>query len=445
MITMTSQLRDELLVPEGDLPPGVAPQPGPRPGRDIWAGSTAEAPQPTSPTQAARRRLTGLDAARGFALVGMIAVHTLPYQEQLTGMPSLAWSLFAGRSAALFALLTGVTLALMTGRDKPHTGARWRSSAVSLLIRAAVIFSLGLGLNHLDLPVYNILPYYGLLFLLAIPFTRLGAARSFLAAAVIAVAGPVMLHLINSGVSYEVLPLPTFTDLAYAPTDTLLSLLSGGTYPAITWLAFLLVGMGLGRLRLADLGVQIHLMVTGAALAVAAPVISGLLLGQAGGWRRLAAAVDGTGLETALSIDRFGPEDGEPLPTSSWWWLAVDGPHTNTPLSILAGVGFGLLMVGVFLIITTVAEQALTPLIAAGSMTLTFYTAHLVTMSLIDTSAQPTLWFLLQIGAAGFLATCWYVTAGRGPLERIVSFLAKLPARTPAPVSKEEAAKHRLG
>ncbi|MUN64901.1 hypothetical protein GMA12_17440, partial [Kocuria sediminis] len=57
-------------------------------------------------------RLLGVDAARGLALIGLIAVHVLPEENDATGDPTWSYLLFAGDSAALFALLAGVGLAL---------------------------------------------------------------------------------------------------------------------------------------------------------------------------------------------------------------------------------------------------------------------------------------------------------------------------------------------
>lgn len=145
---MTQQSMNEN-VAEGDLPPGQRPQPGPRPPREVWLGDrgdegrtaaesglwTSATPVVTAPprsTSAPRqgaatrnvssadgrrttRRIMGVDVARGFALVGMIAVHVLPAVADVEGNPSLEWRLFAGHSAALFATLAGVSLAFMTG------------------------------------------------------------------------------------------------------------------------------------------------------------------------------------------------------------------------------------------------------------------------------------------------------------------------------------------
>ena len=58
-------------------------------------------------------RVVAVDAARGLALVGMTAVHFLPDAYPDNDRPTLSWLLFAGDSAALFALLAGVALALV--------------------------------------------------------------------------------------------------------------------------------------------------------------------------------------------------------------------------------------------------------------------------------------------------------------------------------------------
>lgn len=438
---MTSTLLPEHRVPEGSTLPGQRPAPGPRPARDIWAGASPTENR-TPPTLFGRARLTGLDAARGLALIGMVAVHTLPSESAVTETPTLAFSLFGGRAAALFAVLAGVSLALMTGRSTPHTGGRWWRSAASLTIRAALIFTLGLALNNVDLPVYNILPYYGLLFLLAIPFTRLGAVWNLALGGLMVFLGPVLIHLINSATDFRVVSLPTFHEVATTPADVALSLVANGTYPALSWIAFFLVGLGLGRLPLDTVRTQANILLAGGVLALVGPVLSGLLLNGGNRWSRIAAQ-DGTMTVTdVVDIDMFGPADDLPLPTSSWWWLAVDGPHTNTPLALVSGIGFALLAVGSFLLVARTVEGLLTPLISVGSMTLTLYTAHLLFLSVVDTAAVPSLWLLLQLFAAAVFATAWLATLGRGPLEAVVYRLARLPLGSGRP--RRRAGKHAV-
>ncbi|WHF23162.1 heparan-alpha-glucosaminide N-acetyltransferase domain-containing protein [Kocuria rhizophila] len=107
--------------------------------------------------------------ARGFALVGMIAVHGAARGRGRGGNSSLEWRLFAGHSAALFATLAGVSLAFMTGRN-PRRGRTARGHGCPSGARAgAVLIGLSIkpagaaGLQHPHL--------LRLMFLVAIPFT----------------------------------------------------------------------------------------------------------------------------------------------------------------------------------------------------------------------------------------------------------------------------------
>ncbi|MDO5669130.1 MAG: heparan-alpha-glucosaminide N-acetyltransferase domain-containing protein [Corynebacterium sp.] len=430
MTLQVNTRRPELQVPEGDLTPGEHPQPGPRPARDIWSGAIDPTDLPEEEVRTKKLgRLLGLDAVRGFALLGMIVVHVAPPVNPYTGDPTFLHALFSGRAAALFAIMAGLALALVTGRDKPHTGARWRSSAVALLIRAMMIFALGLSLNHLELPVYNILPYYGLLFILAIPFTVLNAVKAFVLAAIMLVLGPVLMFAGLSTIPFEADRAADWVTLFTRPSDLFLSMLVGGTYPAVTWITFVLVGIGLGRLPLGTLATQIYILIIGTAFLLIAPMLSNTLLVDFGGWGHITEKTPGFDIQRAYYVDVYGPETNASLPTDTWWWLATDGPHTNTPLALLGGIGFGLIAIGLFLLLAQVAGKGLTPLIATGSMSLTLYAVHLVTMGLIHTADQPYLWTFVQLLVAGFFATFWYFSVGRGPLEGLVSTVSKGVAR----------------
>ncbi len=163
------------------------------------------------------RRLLGVDAARGLALFGMVAVHTLPSWDEQTGAANLSWTLFAGHSAALFATLAGVSLAFASGGRTPRTGRRTTATRWALAGRAGVIALVGFLLGFLELPVSNILIYYGLLFLLAVPFLRLRTRSLLLWAALFALVAPFLMQW-----SLDVLPgleyaNPSLVDLARRP------------------------------------------------------------------------------------------------------------------------------------------------------------------------------------------------------------------------------------
>jgi len=67
------------------------------------------------------QRITGVDVARGLAVLGMLTAHVGP------GGPDDPWpwslaQVVDGRSAALFVLLSGVSVALISGGSSPVIG-----------------------------------------------------------------------------------------------------------------------------------------------------------------------------------------------------------------------------------------------------------------------------------------------------------------------------------
>src|SRR5690606_18319682 len=96
-------------------------------------------------------RIVGLDVARWLALVGMIATHALRPVEA-NGHATLVESVAAGRASALFAVLAGVSLALMSGGPRPLVGRDLRAAAAGLAVRALLIGAVGLLLAALEAP-----------------------------------------------------------------------------------------------------------------------------------------------------------------------------------------------------------------------------------------------------------------------------------------------------
>lgn len=390
---------------------------GPRMGEHPPAGLADAVVRPT-------RRLVGIDAARGLALIGLMAIHLLPAWNEETGEASWSWRLFSGDSAALFALLAGVGLALTSGGRHPHEGRTMTADRIGLVVRAMLIAIVGLWIGTLmseDPPAYNILIYYGVFFLLAIPFLHAGPKFLFISAAIFGVVSPLLMQglqdVLPEFVSYN----PTFTDLLTQPGATASQLLLTGTYPALPYMTYLLVGLGLGRLNLRKTEVQARLVVVGVGLAIFARVTSYVLLYAFGGYQQLLDA-SSMGEHELDDVLVWGPDS---LPTDTAWWLAIATPHTNTPLAIAASLGVSLAVLGAFLLIARKAEAWLLPLAAMGVMTLTLYTAHLVGLSFELHYDQPYLWFLIHVTLAALFAVAWYRALGQGPLERVVSLSVK--------------------
>jgi uncharacterized membrane protein len=375
-------------------------------------------------TGTARGRLIGIDAARGLALIGLMVVHIYPDAVEDTHEPTVAWNLFSGDSAALFALLAGVGLALSMGGRIPHQGGQMTADRVGLVVRALMIGVVGLVIAAIlpeDPPAYGILLYYAVFFLLAIPFLALGSRALFLSAGVFGALAPVLMQRLGPVLPESSAWNHTLVNLFTEPMGTASELLLTGVYPALPYMTYILVGLGLGRLNLRSTRVQAVIAGSGAVLAVLANALSTLLLYPLGGYQSLLRS---SGM-TRAKLDEtlvFGPDT---LPDTSGWWLAIATPHTNTPLAIASSLGMALLVLGVFLILGTLAGRWLAPLAAMGSMTLTLYSVHLIGLAPELHEDDPDLWFILHLGLAAAFAWFWHRNFRRGPLETVVSRAVK--------------------
>src|SRR5690625_5913986 len=116
-------------------------------------------------------RITGLDTARAVAILGMIATHVFPLmQADPSGALTPTWvgASLTGVSSALFVVLAGVGLTLLT----KNAVDIW-ASRVQLSLRAIVLLVIGLLLGLVGSSVAIILVHYGVLFLLTMWFINL--------------------------------------------------------------------------------------------------------------------------------------------------------------------------------------------------------------------------------------------------------------------------------
>jgi len=377
------------------------------------------------------RRVPGVDVARGLALLGMMSVHIFPAIRQ-DGSVHPAYSIAAGRSAALFAVLAGVGLALASGGQNKHVGWQLHASRSGVLARAGLLLVLGLFLGEVNSPPLVILAYYGLLFVVAIPFLGLSARALAVLAVVSAIVAPVLSHLARMHLDVAPIGEP-------AGTQLVAQLLLTGTYPVVPWATYLFVGLALGRLDLSRQATALRLVVGGAALAVAAKVLSSTLLDAAGGVDRLQASVPADPGYAFLRQDLGRRLEAGLLgttPTTDWRWLLISAPHSSTTLDLVHTSATAAGVLGLCLLVTRYAPKWLYfPLAAAGSMTLTLYTVHVLALAngspLLLTDNRLHLW-LGHVVTVLVVATFWRAKVGRGPLEWFATQVADL-ARTPPP------------
>ncbi len=375
------------------------------------------------------RRLLGVDVARSLALFGMMAVHIFPAFRD-DGSLHPAYAVAAGRSAALFATLAGVGLALTTGGRHRYTGHRLGAARVGVLLRAVFLVSLGMLLGELDSPPLVILAYYGLLFVIAIPFLGLPARTLFVLAALSMVVAPVLSQWWRAGLDPAPVAEPGGPHL-------LQELLLTGTYPALPWTAYLFTGLAIGRLDLRRRTVAVRLLVGGLLAAVAAKVLSAVLFAAAGGVRPLRRSIvddpaygylhDELGTRW-LREGIFGT-----TPPGEWRWLLISTPHSSTPFDLLNTAGTSAAVLGACLLLVKVLPRAVyLPLAATGSMTLTLYSLHVVALRnrnpLIWTTHPAQLWWS-HVMVAIVLASLWRGSVGRGPLEWCAAWLDRLGRR----------------
>ncbi|GLZ48032.1 hypothetical protein Acsp06_42170 [Actinomycetospora sp. NBRC 106375] len=443
-MTRTAVLpRDPRLAPSGPAAPGTARLHRPTVPP---TGGVADAPTVRLPLvrDAAAKgpgaRVRGIDMARGLALLGMIAVHTFPTAEN--GALTTVGLLAGGTSAALFGLLVGVSVSLLTGRRQVTLGAgTFGTHAVRLAVRGLAVGVLGLALGQAALgDVDIILTYYGVMFLLAVPLILLPTRVLFALGAVLAVVAPVTSFLVRQGMppAPELLD-PSFTAFVTDPAGMLGTLFLTGAYPIWPWLTYLCVGMAVGRCTLSRTRTAALLAGTGVVLVVAAAVVSRLALVTFGGLGQILAnpGLPAEELQAALTEGPNGV-----TPASTWWWLAVDTAHSSTPLDLVRTVGTSLAVLGAMLLLdravahggtspwARIVDAARAPLAAAGAMTLTFYSLHVVVAGLA-TGADPWALYLAQVVVALAVGLLWQRYVGRGPLETGVSTLTDVAAPAP--------------
>jgi uncharacterized membrane protein len=368
-----------------------------------------------------KSRLVGVDAARGIALIGLMIIHILPGSND-DDEPTVLWSVFAGHSAALFAVLAGVSLALSSGSQDPLKGTALKAARASVAVRAGLITALGLIIAYVDTPASIILAYYGVMFFLAIVVLGLSArALAFLAAGV-AVVGPITVQALR-----EFMPEPgfdpTFTTLFTEPGVLVSQLLFTGEYPALPYMTYICAGLAIGRLDLGSRLVQFRVMSAGVVLAVTTWLLSAVLLGPFGAMSRLQDSSPGLSTETIDEMLIWGPEDY--LPTTSLWWQAIVAPYSTSVLEMLNTTGTSMAVLGAVLLLARVAAGALTPLAALGSMTLTLYSAHLLVLATGFLEDQPNASLITQIVIATIFAFLWRRTRDHGPLEGLVATATK--------------------
>ncbi|MFC5722843.1 heparan-alpha-glucosaminide N-acetyltransferase domain-containing protein [Streptomyces gamaensis] len=362
-------------------------------------------------------RLVGLDAVRGLAILGMFAVHVgpAPYRDG----PGYVLVAADGRAPAVFTLVAGFSLALARGGTTPRPGPPPRTT----IVRCAVLALLGLALASLQTGILVILAFYAAYFLACEPFTRLRTPVLAAVAAGSAVLGPLASYVLGPplgvraqgrGGTPSLSDLTTWEGAGRALTDLLVT----GAYPLLTYLPYLLIGLVLGRV--ADPrrpGTARRMAGWGTAAAVAGYGGAWLATERLGGRERLLAAIAEHHPGASAAADpvravlarQFGA-----IPSTSWDWLLIAEPYSQTPLETLGNAGVGGALIGLAMAFTNPRVlRLLRPLAVVGAMSLSVYVVHALALAWPAYGArswQALGWF----SAAALAGACAWRYAWRG-------------------------------
>ncbi|WP_164512767.1 heparan-alpha-glucosaminide N-acetyltransferase domain-containing protein [Leucobacter chromiireducens] len=417
----------------------------------------------TSPAPAATRMI-GVDVARFLAIIGMIAAHLIPIAGMIAEPGSFdeaagkfTDTLTAGIAAPLFAVLGGVSTVLAT--RKLLAAGRTGAAIGAVAIRGGLLILIGLTLGIIETPVAIVLAYYGIAMLLIAPLVWARSWLLALIALVLTVGGGWLNAVYREGADtpYEGGQV-NFDSFAQDPFAALRTLLLTGEYSALTWCAYLLFGVLIGRLltgsaRRGGLGRAAALLTAvGAVFAVAGQLVSNAVVATLGG-------VTDPALDWVSAPDRAEyvtqSTFGAPLSTQLWAQL-VATPHSGSLIDIVRTAGIAAAVIGALVLLCDVARArggratpAPGPLLAtvraAGAAPLTIYTLHIIATGVL---LQPALdspdaftgagfdWWVAGVGAfalqlAGVLGIGALLAAlgRRGPLEALVSGIVKLGIR----------------
>ncbi|MCH1883796.1 hypothetical protein [Agrococcus sp. ARC_14] len=384
-------------------------------------------------------RLVGIDLARLVAVAGMMAAHTLSWGEP---PPAAVVALTEGPPSTLFAVLGGVSVVL-AARSRLAAGDRW-GAVRSTIARGAVVALLGLLVAPFATAVFVVLVPFGVtiavagLLLLAPSWLLLvlAAGIGLFGGTVVAIAGTALpsLRRMSSQLSPADAVVP-------AVNDVLLT----GVYPALIWLAYLLIGMLVARAllaaaatggeramltRLAGLGA----LLTG--LGIAASEVGVLLLSE-----QVAPG------DPALARDQLLANGYGSAPGVSPLWQLLAAPHTGTPADVARTAGIALLVIALLGLLarrlSPTALRAIAPLRAAGGAPLTIYIVHVVLLTLLGgllfESAPGVVggWggWALQVLVALGIGAVLALTGMRGPFERLVGVAAEAAGGRREPAS----------
>lgn len=360
-------------------------------------------------TAATPPRITGYDFARGISVLGMFLINfKMVMQSPLemhhpleiaAGTSQGFWAhlltICEGRFAALFILLAGIGVSLMTQRARTENDPALLSrNRRTLFIRAALLFIAGL----LYFPIWeaDILHYYGIFILVGLLMLTCSGRHLFGLALFLVLFSPLLYRVFDweAGWNWEAFTYEGFWTVAGFLRHTFFN----GFQPIFPWLALFIFGMLIGRKNLADKAVRARYLW----------ICLGLFL-----------------FCELLSLGLVGAIDN---PEQALYFTTLSFP--TAPLFIVSATCSSLVLILLSIMVTEKVSPRLTrPLVLTGQMALTHYVSHvmvgMVFLEAVGRLYNQSLAFSLLF-ATGFFALSmlfsmlWNRRFAKGPLETLM-------------------------
>lgn len=199
------------------------------------------------------QRITALDLARAWAIFGMIMVnYKLAMQAENGGATWLIAiaGLFEGRASALFVVLAGIGVSLMTAKARLSMNKDLiRQNRNSLYRRAAFLFIAGMFLLLIGWNA-DILHFYAVFMLVSSVLITVSSKKILGLFAVILLASQLFLVVFDYSKGWD-MSFHEYTSF-WTIAGFLRNLFLNGFHPIFPWLCFFLIGMWIGRKRWLD-------------------------------------------------------------------------------------------------------------------------------------------------------------------------------------------------
>lgn len=298
------------------------------------------------------QRIVGIDIARALAIVGMIIVNF----KMVIGSQGDGWlvwvvDFFSGKAAALFVVLAGVGIALMTRTGRLTMDAKTiNRDRIKLMKRSLLLFVVGL--SYMPIWPADILHFYGVYMLFTIPFLYTVNRRVLFSAVAIIMMYPILMWIFEYDIGWD------FETLAYhgfwSFDGFMRNLFFNGFHPVFPWVSFMLVGLWMGRQELHEAKVVKKLLFQGVTTFILLWMLSKILL--------------------LLTISN------DPIENEQLSFILGMSPMPPLPIYMLAGSALSVSVISLCILMGRLFEKhkMLVYLMNYGRMALTIYVLHVV-------------------------------------------------------------------